>query len=179
MCVLYFGRLVSTATVLITIGVLVVLLLCSGRLQVGTPLRASFVTSCSSPSRRDHLLQAAQATSATLTRVSTGSSLVLPSAKTSTGWAEAVAVARCGYGGAACGSAEQVAAAAAAVGEAAAEAQAWLPAVTALAAAERDTLVLYVFADTDADSLPNLAYFLTHGVSASDRCEYVFILQVR
>ena len=40
-----------------------------------------------------------------------------------------------------------------------------------------DTLVLYVFSNTDDEYLPNLMFFLRHGVQPGDGCDYVIVIQ--
>ena len=40
-----------------------------------------------------------------------------------------------------------------------------------------DTLVLYVFSNTDAEYEANLRFFLKHGVDANDGCDYIIVIQ--
>lgn len=40
-----------------------------------------------------------------------------------------------------------------------------------------DTLVLYIFSNTDGEYENNLRFFLRHGVEAGDGCDYVVIIQ--
>ena len=40
-----------------------------------------------------------------------------------------------------------------------------------------NTLVLYVFSNTDAEYEANLRFFLKHGVSADDGCDYIVVIQ--
>jgi hypothetical protein len=43
----------------------------------------------------------------------------------------------------------------------------------------KDTLVVYIFADTDPEYSRNMQHFIQHAVKEDDRCDYVFIIQVR
>ena len=40
-----------------------------------------------------------------------------------------------------------------------------------------DTLVLYVFSNTDAEYENNMQFFLRHAVREDDGCEYVIVIQ--
>jgi hypothetical protein len=42
----------------------------------------------------------------------------------------------------------------------------------------KDTLVVYIFADTDPEYARNMQHFIQHAVREDDRCDYVFIIQV-
>ncbi len=42
----------------------------------------------------------------------------------------------------------------------------------------KDTLVVYIFADTDPEYAHNMQHFIQHAVREDDRCDYVFIIQV-
>jgi hypothetical protein len=44
---------------------------------------------------------------------------------------------------------------------------------------EADTLITYVYADTDPAYYHNLLYFIEHGIRADDGCNYAIIIQVR
>ena len=39
-----------------------------------------------------------------------------------------------------------------------------------------ETLVLYVFSNTDPEYHQNLLFFLTHGMPGCDTCEYIFVI---
>ena len=39
------------------------------------------------------------------------------------------------------------------------------------------TLVVHIFADTDPEYLPNLNFFVQHGISSRDSADYVIIVQ--
>lgn len=43
----------------------------------------------------------------------------------------------------------------------------------------KDTLVIYVHSDTDAEYRNNLQFFIEHAIREEDRCDYVIIVQVR
>ena len=45
-------------------------------------------------------------------------------------------------------------------------------------ASKADTLVLYVFSNTDKEYLQNLQFFLRHGVKEDDGCDYVIVIQI-
>ena len=40
-----------------------------------------------------------------------------------------------------------------------------------------DTLVMYIFSDSDPEAVNNLRYFVQHGVHEGDGCEYVIVVQ--
>ena len=42
---------------------------------------------------------------------------------------------------------------------------------------QADTLVLYIFSNTDAEYENNMRFFLRHGVRADDGCDYVIVIQ--
>lgn len=42
-----------------------------------------------------------------------------------------------------------------------------------------DTLVIYIYSDTDPEYAANMQYFIDNAVKLGDRCDYVFVVQVR
>jgi hypothetical protein len=43
----------------------------------------------------------------------------------------------------------------------------------------RDSLVAYIFSESDLQYLNNMEFFIRQAVRLDDRCDYVFVLQVR
>lgn len=42
---------------------------------------------------------------------------------------------------------------------------------------QSDTFVMYAFSDTDPEYLANLEFFVRHGISEGDGCDYIFVIQ--